>query len=228
MVSVSIGVLIAVIVFFAIAFAYIIFFAPKGRKVIIEFYEEMSNGAWFRIDAHKVYKGLIYRTKEGVEKFKVPKKFSKLPLEAINIDCLTPSNNGVPVVKLVKDAEGLFRPTQIQFDDKKKFKAKVEEREPLSWLFQEMERIQKQYAKNDLWSKIAPLAMLGVVVLGGLLTIYGTGQQINELNDDYREQTLGEITQQRSFVLDLVNNIKGENNNNVTTSDSAQKPPGAQ
>jgi len=226
--AIATAVLISVLIFFIGAFIYIAFFGNKGRKVIIEFYEEMSNNAWYRIDPDKIYKGRIFRDKDGVEKLKVPKKFSKLSLEAVNINCLTPTNKGFAVVKMVKDAEGLFRSMAVEVIDNKTFRAKVEQREPLAWLLQEHERVKQQYQKKDRWAQLAPLALLGIIIIGGLLVIYSTGQQINELNDDYREQTLGEIKEQKSFVLDLVNNIKGENNNNVETSEDAEKPLGVE
>lgn len=218
-------VLIALIVIIAGMGIYLLVFQKKGRKVFLEFYEEMNAGNWYRVDAHKKYKGLVFRDKDGVEKLKIPRKFSKVNIEAPNIESLMPSSRGTPVLVMVKDAEQLFRPTNIKFDDKKTFRAKVEQREALSWLFQEKERTDKQYQGGDFFTKYGAMITLGIIIVGGLLTIWVTADKINELNDDYRGQVLGDTKEQKNFIRDLVNNINGGNNNNVETSEDAERPP---
>ena len=225
MVSISIIILISVVVFFAAAFLYVIFFKQKGRKVIVRFKEELANGHWIHIQPDKVHKGLLYRDNDSVEKLKVPKKFSKYPIEAPNLSSLLPSDKGMYVVDLVKDAEGLYRPSNVEIIDTKHFREKVEQRESMGWYINEKERSDKKYDKKDLWSKYGAVITIGVIAICGMMMIYVTGQQINELNDDYRQQTLGEISEQRSFLLDAVNNIKGETPINEQTSENADTPP---
>lgn len=206
---------------------YLLAFANKGRKVYLEFYEEMGDGNWYRIDPDKTYKGLIFRDKDSVEKLKIPRKFSKTPLEAANVADLIPSSRGVPVLMMAKDAEQLFRPMNASIADKKTFKAKVEQREPLSWLVNENERVNRDYQNKDFWTKYGAMVTLGIIVVGALLIIYVTADKINELNDDYRAQVLQDVREDRSWMQDLVNNIKGNPVNNVETSTNADKPPTA-
>lgn len=204
---------------------FVLFFKPKGRKVFVEFYEEMNSGNWYKIQPKKTFVGRIFRDKDGVEKLKVPKKFSRVPIEAANIDDLIPTSIGTPVLMLAKDAEQLFRPMHCYIDDKKTFRAKVEQREPLSWLFQEQERINQQYKDKNFWTQYGALITVGIIIMGGLLTIWVTADKINELNDDFRADVLGDVREQKSFMVDLVNNIKGGINNNIETSEDAEKPP---
>ena len=225
MVSFSIIVLISVIVFFAVAFIYVFFFQRKGRKVIIRLKEELASGHWIHIEPDKAHKGLLYRDHDSVEKLKIPKKFSKYPIEAPNLTSLMPSDKGTYVVDVVKDAEGLYRPVNVEIIDAKTYREKVEQRESMGWYINEKERSDKKYQKNDMWSKYGAVVTIGVIAIAGMMMIYVTGQQINELNDDYRQQTLGEIQEQRSFLLDAVNNIKGETPINEDTSENTDRPP---
>lgn len=206
---------------------YLLAFANKGRKVYLEFYEEMGDGNWYRIDPDKSYKGIIFRDKDSVEKLRIPRKFSKTPLEAANVADLIPSSKGTPVLMMAKDAEQLFRPMHASILDKKTFKAKVEQREPLSWLVNENERVMRDYQSKDWFAKYGAMVMVGVVVIGGLLTIWVTADKINELNDDYRAQVLQDVREDKSWMQDLVNNIKGNPSNTVETSNGVDKPPTA-
>lgn len=218
-------ILIVVATIVAGMFIYMMFFRAKGRRVYVEFYEEMKKDSWYRIDPHETYKGLLYRDQDGVEKLKIPKKFSKVPIEAVNIDSLIPSSTGKPIVMLAKDAEQLFRPMNCMIDDKKTFRAKVEQREPLSWLFQEKERTDQQYASKNKWAQYAAVMTLGIIIMGGLLTVWVTADKINELNDDYRAQVLKDTQEQKSWVVDLVNNINPAAPDNVEPSENAEVPP---
>jgi hypothetical protein len=223
------GVLITVAIFFSMAFIYFIFFGNKGRKVFIEFYELYGGDKPVLLNADKRAVGII-KTIDGKEKFKIPRKYSADYLTPPPNNCIIQAKGNKDVVRLLRVAQGIFVPLSQELKGTKNeyFQYINEQTEPYAWSINERNILSERTKKNDLWTKIAPVAILGIVIIGGLLTIYSTGQQINELNDDYRQQTLGEIQQQKSFVLDLVNNIKGENNNNVTTSDSAQKPLGVE
>lgn len=227
MVSFSIILLIAVVIFFAMAFLYVLFIKPKGRTLLIEFYELYGGEKPVLVNPNKRDKGIIINH-EGKMKFKIPLKYSKIPLSPPPANCIIRTKGKFDLVRLLKVSEGIYVPMQHTLAnlDSDYVQYINEQTEPYNWADNEKNILAQRTTTADKWAKYAPLVVIGIVVLAGLLTIYMTADNINKLMDDYRGEVLGEITEQRSWALDIVNNIKGDSqSNSMVQTDTPNVPP---
>lgn len=224
MVSIALIVLIAAAVLCVIAAAFYIF-RPKGRKVFLEFYE-LKGGTPRLLNPKKRIFGRVFR-KDGREKLKIPGRYSKFPLQAPTDECYINCKGDFDLLRLLKVSEELYVPLQYHVMEKSKgyIDAINEQSEPISWMLTENEGLAERHKKQDFWSKYATIITVAVVGIVALLIIYGTGQQINDLTDGYRQEVLGEIKNERNFLTEVVNNINGKNNNDDEVAKDTDAPP---
>lgn len=203
----------------------LLLFNKKGQKVQIRIFEEVSQNIRVEISPTEKIFGRIVREK-NIEKLHIPKRFSPLPLEGVDPKMFILSDSSWPLVYLMKDAEGMFRPINVKFDDKKNMLQKVEDRDTVSWMMAENERLDRDYSVKDWWQTYGSAVILGGTVFFCLMAIFITGQQINEMTDSNISVLNADRTQFTETLSDIVNNINNNGQNtDVETSENAQRPP---
>ncbi len=216
------------------AIALIVIGAYAYWKLILQRKNTLCDVYIYRLISGKIYwdnpgkpiKGKIVIV-DNVEKLKLAKRYSKIPLKAPIPDDFILNTNGKRIINILKVGEDKYIYIKDDIDVTSGLKkVKIMDNNTTAWMMNEWRATRERNKQEDKYGWIkSNIVMLAAIVLALLLVIYAmkwTGEQMDQAREanDNTVAILGAINKLQGNGYGL---NSGQNNNEET---EVAKPPG--